>query len=210
MRSFALGVTLVAAAAATRPKPHLIFVMSDDQGWSNSGFHNERLLTPHTNALVKEGVRLERHYVYKFCSPTRCSMLSGRLPIHVNQENSATEQPDAGIPVKMTAIPARLREMGYRTHQIGKWHAGQASPAHIPTGRGFETALSFFNFGEDHYTQIRGGAALAGVDLGADGGICPDAVDLYGSHGPALGKNGTYGGYTFTEEAVRRIEARRL
>ena len=43
------------------------------------------------------------------------------------------------------------------------------------------------------YSQIRGGQALAGViDLGADGGVCPNAVDLYGSHGPAFGKNGTY------------------
>merc|ERR1719159_467556 len=156
-------------------------MMADDQGWANSGFHNPRLIAPNTRALINEGVILKRHYVYKFCSPTRCSVLSGRLPIHVNQENSATEQPLAGIPVNMTAFPTRLKEMGYATHQIGKWHAGQASPAHIPTGRGFDTALSFFNFGEDHYTQIRGGQALTGIeDVGADGGICPNAVDLYG------------------------------
>lgn len=200
---------LVSAAAANgKSRPHLIFVMADDQGWNNAGFHNPNLLTPHTNALVEEGVRLNRHYVYKFCSPTRCSVLSGRLPIHVNQENSATEQPLAGIPINMTAFPARLREVGYATHQIGKWHAGQASASHIPTGapRGFDTALSFFNFGEDHYTQRRGGQALAEMDLGATGN-CPTAVDLYASHGPAHGMNGTYGGFLFTAEAVKRIES---
>ena len=98
-----------------------------------------------------------RQYVYKFCSPTRTSFVSGRLPIHVNQENSATEQPLAGIPVGMTTIAERLNATGYSCHQVGKWHCGQASKKHIPSGRGFNTSLGFFNFGEDHYTQIRGG-----------------------------------------------------
>eukprot|EP01065_Artemidia_motanka_P003145 TRINITY_DN1149_c0_g1_i1.p1 TRINITY_DN1149_c0_g1~~TRINITY_DN1149_c0_g1_i1.p1 ORF type:complete len:513 (+),score=194.27 TRINITY_DN1149_c0_g1_i1:77-1615(+) len=198
---------LAAAAAATlaAARPHIIFIMADDQGWNNIGSHNGDLITPHTKELVAEGVELSRHYVFKFCSPTRCSLLSGRLPIHVNQENSATEQPLAGIPLNMTAFPVLLRSRGYATHHVGKWHAGQATPGHIPTGqnRGFDTALSFFNWGEDHYTQVRGGRALANDG----GGLCPDAVDLYGSHEPAYGRNGTYGGYLFTEEAVARIRA---
>ena len=49
------------------------------------------------DAMAREGILLDRHYVFKFCSPTRSSILSGRLPIHVNQENSATEQPNAGV-----------------------------------------------------------------------------------------------------------------
>ena len=72
----------------------------------------------------------------------------------MNQENSATEQPLAGIPANMTTLPEKLAAAGYSCHHVGKWHAGQATMHHIPTGRGFNTSLGFFNFGEDHYTQV--------------------------------------------------------
>ena len=83
----------------------------DDQGWHN-GFNNPALITPHTDALLKEGLKLLHHFVYKFCSPTRSSLLSGRLPVHVNQENSATEQPLAGIPIEMTIWSVVLQKVG--------------------------------------------------------------------------------------------------
>eukprot|EP01047_Picozoa_sp_COSAG01_P054560 COSAG01_NODE_5977_length_3921_cov_3.697541_3_plen_140_part_00 len=93
-------------------------------------------------------------------------------------------------------------------------HVGQASNLHVPKGRGFGRALSFFNFGEDHYTQVRGGSALQmsapmraaqGYDSPDDPGACPQAVDLWGLDGPCQ-LNGTYGGYIFTEEVVRVVE----
>ena len=47
------------------------------------------MLTPHMDALLAEGVELDQHYAYRFCSPTRAALMTGRLPIHVNQENNA-------------------------------------------------------------------------------------------------------------------------
>ena len=61
----------------------------------------------------------------------------------------------------LSVPPLQLQKSGYRTAQVGKWHCGQASDRLIPKGRGFDSSLGFFDFGEDHYTQIRGGAALA-------------------------------------------------
>ena len=91
------GVVLaLAAVAAGDSRPHLIFIMADDQGWHNTGFHNDDLLTPHTNQLVAEGVRLTNHYVYKFCSPSRSAFLTGRLPFHVNVYNDDPTRPGAG------------------------------------------------------------------------------------------------------------------
>ena len=81
--------------------------------------------------------------------------------MHVNQENSATEQPFSGIPANMTTLPELMKTLGYSTHQVGKWHCGQATPQLIPHGRGFDTSLGYFNWGEDHYTQIRGGNAAS-------------------------------------------------
>eukprot|EP01083_Nonionella_stella_P222788 794653_1 len=91
-------------------KPNIIFVMADDQGWNNIGFHNKNIITPTINALVAQGIRLDRMYVYKFCSPTRSSFLSGRYPLHVNQENSSTTQAGQGVPINMTLIAGKMKQ----------------------------------------------------------------------------------------------------
>lgn len=104
-------------------KPHLLFLLSDDQGWSNVGFHNPRVLTPAINELRYHGVELTRHYAYKFCSPSRSSLLSGRLPVHVNELNGPDVGPDSGIPVNMTTIADKLSSVGYACHQVGKVRA---------------------------------------------------------------------------------------
>ena len=184
-------------------QPHLFFLLADDFGNNNWGVRNTDLLTPTLNTLAtKQGVLLESHYVYKFCSPSRSSLISGRLPMHVNQENSATEQPLAGIPENMTTFPELLKARGYKTAQVGKWHCGMASPSVVPHGRGFDTSLGFFNFGEDHYTQLRGGqAALGSSGCGSD----QQGVDLWKTDAPAYGLNGTYGGYLFAQEAMRVV-----
>ena len=80
------------------------------------------------DALVHEGVELDRHYVFQFCSPTRSAMQSGRNPIHVNTVNgppdlSNPENADtgwAGIPRNMTGIAEHMLRAGYSTHMYGK------------------------------------------------------------------------------------------
>jgi arylsulfatase A-like enzyme len=90
------------------------------QGHKN-GYLNPELITPHTHEVVAEGVRFLNHYVFKFCSPTRSSFLSGRLPIHVNMENSATEQPRAGVEANFTMVSEVLSAHGYKCAHVGKW-----------------------------------------------------------------------------------------
>ena len=123
MRMIADRARLARANMASQTKPHLIFALADDLGHSNVGWTtNGSVLTPHLDSLRASGLTLERHYVYKFCSPTRSSLLSGRLPMHVNQENSATAQRFAGIPLGMTVFVERLAsEAGYDTAHVGKW-----------------------------------------------------------------------------------------
>jgi len=204
-----IGVYAVAATA----RPNIIFTLMDDWGWNNWEMRNSALISPNLDALAKDGLILNRHYAYKFCSPSRAAFISGRLPMHVNQENSATEQPFSGIPANMTTFPEKLQKSGYRTAQVGKWHCGQASDRLIPKGRGFDSSLGFFDFGEDHYTQIRGGAALAdGSGIQGEGlGHTPHAnpkcsgVDLWKTDAPAYGLNGTYGGYIYGNEVMRVI-----
>ncbi len=69
----------VAAAAADRP-PNIVVIIADDLGWKDVGYHGSEIRTPHIDKLATAGVRLERHYVYPTCSPTRAGLLTGRNP----------------------------------------------------------------------------------------------------------------------------------
>ena len=119
------------AAAANASQPHLIFIMVDDFGWANVGFHakgqpNEaEIVTPNMDALAASGIILDRHYAFRFCSPSRSSFLMGRNPIHVNVGNDQLTLVNpqdpvsgfAGIPRNMTSIAQKLKNAGYSTAQ---------------------------------------------------------------------------------------------
>eukprot|EP00041_Stephanoeca_diplocostata_P018397 m.384793 g.384793 ORF g.384793 m.384793 type:complete len:419 (-) comp21000_c0_seq2:1029-2285(-) len=204
--SVVFSVTSIEAKKSEAKQPHLVFILADDQGWNNIGLHNPDLIGGNTKSVAAEGIRFTNHHVFKFCSPTRSSFVSGRWPIHVNQENSATRQRYAGVPLNMTTISEKLAGVGYKCHHFGKWHVGQATMAHTPVGRSFETSLTFFNFGEDHYTQLRGGQAFfEGDPLALEDPPNCQGVDLWNHTTPAYGQNGTYGGYLFTNGAVEAI-----
>ena len=113
---YLMTVLSVVFKASTAAKPHLMFMLVDDWGWGNVGYHrnesDKEVVTPNSDALVKEGLELDQHYVYQFYSPSRSCLMSGRLPIHVNDRNAEPnvynpedkEAGFAGIPRHMTGI----------------------------------------------------------------------------------------------------------
>eukprot|EP00966_Prymnesium_polylepis_P214770 4973384-Prymnesium_polylepis.1 len=120
---------LLAALSAPDSRPHIIYMLADNIGYGGIGFQRARtpagpspeVVTPHLDKLAADGVLLERLYTYEFCSPSRSSLLSGRLPQHVNIHNDDQTKPGAGIPPERATMSSKLREAGYRTHQLGKW-----------------------------------------------------------------------------------------
>jgi arylsulfatase I/J len=120
--------SLVLVAAAP---PHIVMILVDDYGHANIGYHHNstEVLTPNLDGLAAKGIILERHYAFKFCSPSRSSLQSGRLPVHVNVENAEPEifNPKdvvsgfQGIPRNMTCIATKLKGAGYNTVMTGKW-----------------------------------------------------------------------------------------
>jgi arylsulfatase A-like enzyme len=62
--------------------PNIVFIVSDDQGWRDIGYRHPAISTPNLDRLASGGVRLEHHYVFPTCSPTRCALLCGRNPAH--------------------------------------------------------------------------------------------------------------------------------
>jgi hypothetical protein len=134
--------------------------------------------------------------VYKYCSPTRSSLLTGRLPIHVNQNNEGNTLTSAsGADLRMTTIAQKLQGANFSTHFAGKWHCGSRTPANLPANRGFDTALGFLKGAEDHFNQ------RSNFD-----GYAEKYVDLWDGAGPDRGgRNGTYSVFRDAGEAVRVV-----
>ena len=106
-------------------KPHILFVIVDDFGWGDIGYHREKptpeILTPTMNDLAtKEGVILNRHYVHMACTPSRSAFQTGRLPVHVVTKLCDPCDINGAIPRNMTGIASKLKEAGYDTHVVGK------------------------------------------------------------------------------------------
>lgn len=87
-------------------------------------------LTPLTHAQA-EGVELDRHYTYQWCSPTRSSFISGRLPIHIAYNVGGMCKAAEGIPRRMTGLGTKLKSVGYRTVHYGKVREGTTT-CHSP------------------------------------------------------------------------------
>ena len=140
---------LAAAPLGIASKPNLVFVLVDDWGHSDVSFRNPAIKTPNFQDMVDNGLILNRHYVFKYCSPSRASFLTGRWPHHAHQFN-IHQNIQMGANLNMTMIPAKLKKAGYKTHMVGKWHEGFFDPAYLPVNRGFDTSMGFLGGASSH------------------------------------------------------------
>ena len=111
------------------------------------------MVTPNLDALVAQGIELEQFYTFKYCSPTRSALQSGRNPIHVNvlntlnayNPNSTDSAGYSGVALEFTTLPEKMRLAGYVPHAVGKWDVGGATLRQTPAGRGYESWLGYWS-----------------------------------------------------------------
>ena len=149
----ALGVA-AALAAAEPARPNIVFIVADDLGYGELGCYGGREIpTPHLDALAAGGVRFTQGYVTaSFCAPSRAALLTGRnhtrFGFEGNPIGAANADPRIGLPATERTVASRLREVGYATGLVGKWHLG-GTPAFHPQRRGFDEFFGFLH--EGHY-----------------------------------------------------------
>jgi arylsulfatase A-like enzyme len=125
---------LASVAPAAAPRPNVVFIIADDLGWADVGFHGGRAPTPHLDRLAREGLELTRHYVAPVCTPTRAGLLTGR---YWSRFGVTSPQNERALPPDTVTLPRALKAAGYATCLTGKWHLG-SSPEAGPNTYGFD------------------------------------------------------------------------
>jgi arylsulfatase A-like enzyme len=128
-----------AAAQQTAPRPHIVYIVADDLGWKDVGFHGSDIKTPNIDKLAQGGARLEQFYVQPMCPPTRAALLTGRYPFRYGLQTLVIPTPAKyGMPTDEWLLPQALKQAGYQTAMVGKWHLGHSDRKYWPRQRGFD------------------------------------------------------------------------
>ncbi|MFN3192670.1 MAG: arylsulfatase B [Aureliella sp.] len=167
----------VNAIGAEGERPNIVFVLADDMGWNQPGFNGGKPeLTPNIDRLASEGMRLNEFYTHSVCAPTRAAFLTGRyafrtwsdwrsedfgkpsylaklgLDLAHNERGEPTRRIHA-LDTNERTIAEALRDSGYFTALLGKWHLGEWLPEHLPMGQGFEHQYGHYAWGIDYFSK---------------------------------------------------------
>jgi len=122
-------------------RPNILLIVLDDAGYGDiDGFGNSQAPTPNLGKLGDEGVRFTRFYADATCRPPRVSLLTGK------QTSKIAMAPDfSGISPEDDTLQKKLKQAGYTTHHIGKWHLGDTTRMSWPLAQGFDDWFGFLN-----------------------------------------------------------------
>ncbi|MEM6802953.1 MAG: arylsulfatase [Bacteroidota bacterium] len=159
---------------APKDAPNILFILTDDVGWSEFGFnHSTKKYTPNIDQLKKESLSLNQFYVHAVCAPSRAAFLTGRYPFRTWSDwrsedfgkptyldklgltlakNEAGEETRRihGLATEEKTIAENLKETGYVTAIAGKWHCGEWFDEHLPMGQGFMHQYGHYAWGIDY------------------------------------------------------------
>lgn len=183
-------VCFATALVAAPSGPHFVVILADDLGREDVGFMGgTEIKTPNLDSLAASGARLEQFYVQPVCSPTRAALLTGRYPMrHGLQVGVVRPWAQYGLPLEERTLAQALKEAGYTTAIVGKWHLGHSRPEYLPTRRGFDHQYGHYNGALDYFAHTRDG----GFDWHRDDKACRDEG---------------YSTFLLAREAVRLIRA---
>ncbi|XP_045173834.2 arylsulfatase J-like [Mercenaria mercenaria] len=173
-------------------KPNILFILADDYGYNDIGYHGSEIKTPNLDKLAMSGVRLENYYVQPICTPTRSQLLTGRYQIHTGLQSGVIWPTEpSSIPLDSKTIADKLSDAGYSTHMVGKWHLGYHKREYLPTRRGFHSFFGFLNGHNDYFSYQSRYKTYKGFDLREN----EDPAEMKKYHGK-------YSTHVLTEKAI--------
>lgn len=139
-RSFLGTLAISPFLSAQQRKPNIVVLLGDDMGYHDISLHGStEIPTPHIDSIAKNGIRFTSGYVSgPYCSPTRAGLMTGRYQTRFGHEfNEGPGRMTFGLALTETTIAQRLKDLGYATYAVGKWHLGR-EPEYRPMRRGFD------------------------------------------------------------------------
>lgn len=172
----ALGLivaSIVGTSVVNADKPNIVFVLSDDQGYGDlSCYGSEVIATPNIDRLCKEGMKFESFYVHNRCSPTRAALMTGCHADRTGISNVVYRWEGNGLHQDEITVAELLKESGYVTGVVGKWHLGEWEPFH-PVNHGFDSFYGFFYSDNDTKSLFRNLEPVEKIKGQTDGAHSP-------------------------------------
>ena len=161
-----LCAALATAGCSEARPPNIVLILADDLGYADLGVHGSRdVATPALDALAASGMRMTQAYVTApYCAPSRASLLTGRYQQRYGFEYNPESGRDEGTPgldPRERTLASLLRERGYETAIVGKWHLG-FDPALAPGPHGFDHFFGFLGSSHTYHTRDRVSELLRG------------------------------------------------
>lgn len=154
------GMTL---AVEESSRPNIILIFTDDQGFQDVGCYGSEIPTPAIDSLARDGLKFESWYVASsICTPSRFGLLTGRHPSRSRDRLLGAlmflgkRDADRGLRQGEVIFPARLRDAGYHTALVGKWHLGHGRKEFLPTRHGFHSFFGHTGGCVDFFTMRYG------------------------------------------------------
>ncbi len=157
-----LSLASLHAQPAAPARPNIVLIITDDVGYGDIGSYGAPdIKTPNIDSLAKAGVRFTDFYANgSSCTPTRAGLISGRYQQRFALErpmaHAATADGTLGLPATGHSLPQLLRNHGYATGLIGKWHLGYL-PQFSPKAHGFDSFFGFKSGYIDYYQHTDSG-----------------------------------------------------
>jgi arylsulfatase A-like enzyme len=159
----ALGSAVLAAGAPALAQParqpNVLFIMADDLGYADLSCYGRRdYQTPVLDGLAAQGMMFTHAYANSaVCTATRVGLITGRYQYHLPVGlHEPLGQQDVGLPPEHPTIPSLMRQAGYRTSLIGKWHMGSL-PKYGPLKSGYDEFWGIYGGGVDYFRHDFGG-----------------------------------------------------
>ncbi|XP_037956050.1 arylsulfatase B-like [Teleopsis dalmanni] len=166
---------------AERKPPHIIFILADDLGFNDVGFHGSaQIPTPNIDALAYTGIILNRYYVNPICTPSRSALMTGKYPIHTGMQHTVLYGAEPrGLPLSEKLMPEYFNDLGYSSHIAGKWHLGHYKRIYTPLYRGFRSHVGFWTGHHDYFDHTAQENPSWGLDMRSALDV---AYDLHGKY----------------------------